>query len=795
MTLSSFQAASLAGVADDFPTNGDGQVWRLMLASQVGGGAASSALSAAAQIAELRKQKSKVQADARMEESVCERQRIRLAAREAQREKAMLRAEEVLKAQAAVRTAGRQHATENTLRQVHTAMIQTKDQEAAKLRGRVRERNQMLAQKLARDAQDKLDLWLLNVFVTWKLQVEVQRCSGLKGDVDSFQEQLRRKDATKLSNMETLLCKLTAGRHAVEIKVYWLQWCDAVFQTRKSHAAHHHRLTQLHVVTAMAERCNKETSFSLMRECLVSWSCHVRQGSIAVPAEAIVAAPSAQEVVLERRNKALDVVLASVLAQQLQLCLLGAFASWRVAVRLLSEEHVEVALHAGHSKALELKSNFATSKCLAGLIAAALEVTVAGAFACWRVAWRMRRAEMTQSSKLEVETRHWQANAILARRSSAACKLMSRHVINQLALFLAGVLLSWYCVVQKKASLHAVSRWGVVARLLAEKQMRWVLVGTCASLRLHAVELQPCTKSEIEILTRRSRAACKLVSKHMVDRLEVFLGGVLLSWHSIANAMKKRALVPQQETTETGKADSAPSPQHRRAVLGHRHQHLSGMVARLLAERVEQVALGAFTSWRIATKRHHAAFTHYDDERMMSLSMLTRRNVSACLLLSRYIADRLQFFLIGVLLSWRSVAHHGSKTALLAQQSRGSYRLVAHLLAEKLEALVLGTFTSWRHAAAKEVQHWSLQENALLTRRSGAACKLVSRHLVEKLELLLIGVVLSWRFAVQPPDDHSRGRRCPGASRRIVARLLAEKLEALVLGTFTSWRHAARWES
>eukprot|EP00971_Amphidinium_carterae_P067754 1341674-Amphidinium_carterae.1 len=216
------------------------------------------------------------------------------------------------------------------------------------------------------------------------------------------------------------------------------------------------------------------------------------------------------------------------------------------------------------------------------------------------------------------------------------------------------------------------------------------------------------------------------------------------------------------------------------------------MVARLLAERLEALLLGALTAWQHAVRDAStplALETAYLDQQQNAI--LARRNGVACKLLSKNMGDKLELLLGGVLAVWHWAVKATRQDQLdAAQQSsrQGLCALVSRLLAEQLEGLVLGMFKSWRYAVRDARTERSLtalddrRDMAIqyLTQRNSAACKLVSKHIVDGLQLLLVGVLISWRDAVRRTGHQLH--------HHLVARLLAEKLEALVLGAFASWR-------
>eukprot|EP00971_Amphidinium_carterae_P253971 5041958-Amphidinium_carterae.1 len=231
------------------------------------------------------------------------------------------------------------------------------------MRTGMRDRRQLWARRLCRDAQEKEAFGLMAMFRTWKHEVQRRR----------------------LQLVQPLLRRLQVAQQAVELAACWSCWRNAVHHGWQSRLLRHNRLARLDACSVLVKKLTQEFSFSLLRDCIVCWSAQ----SVPPPTLCEVRVPPAANSdrdLLQRRSKALETLSASVLAQQLQLCKLGAFASWRVGVKLQGEEIVAPPI-------VELRSNFATSKCLAGLIAASLEVAVAGAFACWRVACRLRVSE------------------------------------------------------------------------------------------------------------------------------------------------------------------------------------------------------------------------------------------------------------------------------------------------------------------------------------------------------------------------------------------------------------------
>jgi len=789
---------------------------RRMLMVTVAGNAANSALVAAGQLGELRKLNSE-------RNPIVGLARERVASKEAERLRAERRADEALRKERQASMIMRQKAATDWQRQSRsaTALLRSREAGMSASHGLARERledhKRLLLDAFARAHSRNSDSQLLSCFVSWRCEVESQRCARLE---DALREAQRRQHALELADQRarqaSAASRVGIAFGTLELEKAMLQgfafalWKEHMTSARKSRSAANlcrswqrtsersmlqaviasWRQLSLQSVSAQNAQARGRLVQELMAarveaavlSCWSSWRAQAQAGA--------AAARSSRQQLQQKRTRleTCEAILEPQEKRHLQLVQSSCFSSWRsIAAAQKGEQAAVMRADSATASAqlLQARGRKACERVLASLLAERCQLILVGAFACWSVFLRLAREHGKIASTHSADATL--AGDLLLHRRRSSSRLLARLLATSLEQIVAGAFACW------QAALRVQRREG----------------SEVAATEHHQDQLQQRHGEEVKlhlgVAQRRLQASTGAIASLIARQMELLLMAAFLSW--VAVAAHRSDAKPEAAPT----AFLADEAALHLGIAHRRLQASSGAMASLIARHLELLQHAAFRAWLTAAGQGSLRL----QTAIRRGSMQDRKSLSSALL------------------AWR-IAALGN---IAAQSTQARGRLVHELMAARMEATVLSCWSCWRAQAQdgatearssralllQQQSELKAQQTALVkdesevaavsaqlllqVRRSRACEHLLGSLISEKWQLTLLGAFASWRGALQ----HARAERCKPAdadmvalpetkvllqrslsASRLVARLMAASMERTVAGAFACWSAAMR---
>eukprot|EP00403_Amphidinium_massartii_P009906 CAMPEP_0178429330 /NCGR_PEP_ID=MMETSP0689_2-20121128/30745_1 /TAXON_ID=160604 /ORGANISM="Amphidinium massartii, Strain CS-259" /LENGTH=1109 /DNA_ID=CAMNT_0020051145 /DNA_START=88 /DNA_END=3415 /DNA_ORIENTATION=+ len=790
---------------------------RRMLMVTVAGNAANSALVAAGQLGELRKLNSE-------RNPIVGLARERVASKEAERLRAERRADEALRKERQASMIMRQKAATDWQRQSRsaTALLRSREAGMSASHGLARERledhKRLLLDAFARAHSRNSDSQLLSCFVSWRCEVESQRCARLE---DALREAQRRQHALELADQRarqaSAASRVGIAFGTLELEKAMLQgFAFALWKSsaRKSRSAANlcrswqrtsersmlqaviasWRQLSLQSVSAQNAQARGRLVQELMAarveaavlSCWSSWRAQAQAGA--------AAARSSRQQLQQKRTRleTCEAILEPQEKRHLQLVQSSCFSSWRsIAAAQKGEQAAVMRADSATASAqlLQARGRKACERVLASLLAERCQLILVGAFACWSVFLRLAREHGKIASTHSADATL--AGDLLLHRRRSSSRLLARLLATSLEQIVAGAFACW------QAALRVQRREG----------------SEVAATEHHQDQLQQRHGEEVKlhlgVAQRRLQASTGAIASLIARQMELLLMAAFLSW--VAVAAHRSDAKPEAAPT----AFLADEAALHLGIAHRRLQASSGAMASLIARHLELLQHAAFRAWLTAAGQGSLRL----QTAIRRGSMQDRKSLSSALL------------------AWR-IAALGN---IAAQSTQARGRLVHELMAARMEATVLSCWSCWRAQAQdgatearssralllQQQSELKAQQTALVkdesevaavsaqlllqVRRSRACEHLLGSLISEKWQLTLLGAFAFWSLAAktgrgeQVSTDATALAPSPAAaaegkvllrrsclSSKLLARSIAACLESILVGAFACWRAALR---